>query len=370
MHLRRPDARHRSHAADPALVRSAQRLDGASLKHERDDALARPETAIGRAAESICTELAARNCDVVRALSFDDGEAIVGYDALLGAVIVNWHLGAHAKTAHNEAPALLKRLRERQPNAPVFMTADRKLVKGTMTIEVAEMVDEFVWLLEDTADFVSGRVMAAIERYRAQLLPPYARALAVYSQLREHSWSAPGHQGGIAHHMDAGLQGRFEADRLDRAPAGAVGHAGLRGDRGSALRWHDVGDRGLVVFEIGLHGQCRRIDRGDAAALAERHPFDQAGIELLPRRLELPLLRERILGIEDQHLGARLGFLEVVRDQAGALVGRRGQRSGFSGSTMPTTPPSSIASSWRRSSMICSPPPFQACGIFSDAAWS
>jgi arginine decarboxylase len=40
--------------------------------------------------------------------------------------------------------------------------------------------------------------MAAIERYRAQLLPPYARALAVYSQLREHSWSAPGHQGGIA----------------------------------------------------------------------------------------------------------------------------------------------------------------------------
>jgi arginine/lysine/ornithine decarboxylase len=60
------------------------------------------------------------------------------------------------------------------------------------------MIDEFVWLLEDTADFVAGRVMAAIERYRAQLLPPYARALAVYSQLREHSWSAPGHQGGIA----------------------------------------------------------------------------------------------------------------------------------------------------------------------------
>jgi arginine decarboxylase len=67
-----------------------------------------------------------------------------------------------------------------------------------MTIEIAEMVDEFVLLLEDTADFVAGRIMAAIERYRAQLLPPYARALAVYSQLREHSWSAPGHQGGIA----------------------------------------------------------------------------------------------------------------------------------------------------------------------------
>jgi arginine decarboxylase len=40
--------------------------------------------------------------------------------------------------------------------------------------------------------------MVAIHRYQAQLLPPYARALAVYSRLREHSWSAPGHQGGIA----------------------------------------------------------------------------------------------------------------------------------------------------------------------------
>jgi arginine decarboxylase len=80
----------------------------------------------------------------------------------------------------------------------VFLTADRKLVRGSMTIEIAEMVDEFVLLLEDTADFVAGRIMAAIERYRAQLLPPYARALATYSQLREHSWSAPGHQGGIA----------------------------------------------------------------------------------------------------------------------------------------------------------------------------
>jgi len=163
-----------------------------------DDALARPETAIGRAAEAIAAGLAGRNCDVVRALSFEDGEAIVGFDASLRAVLVNWHLGTAGKTAHEEAPALLRKLRERHPDVPVFLTADRKLVKGHMTIEIAEMVDEFVWLLEDTADFVAGRVMAAIERYRAQLLPPYARALAKYAELHEQSWSAPGHQGGIA----------------------------------------------------------------------------------------------------------------------------------------------------------------------------
>jgi len=163
-----------------------------------DDALARLDTAIGRAAESIAAALAARNCDVVRSLSFEDGEAIVGFDASLRAVLLNWHLGTEGKSAQNPATALLRKLRERHVDVPVFMTADRKLVRGSMTIEVAEMVDEFVWLLEDTADFVAGRVMAAIHRYQAQILPPYARALAEYSQLREHSWSAPGHQGGIA----------------------------------------------------------------------------------------------------------------------------------------------------------------------------
>ena len=81
---------------------------------------------------------------------------------------------------------------------PVFLLADREVVSRGITIEVAEMVDEFVWLLEDTAEFVAGRVFAAIERYRAALLPPYARALAEYSRVREHSWSAPGHQGGVA----------------------------------------------------------------------------------------------------------------------------------------------------------------------------
>ena len=130
-------------------------------------------------------------------MSCEDGMAIVGYDASLRALLLNWNLGSDSKLDHDQATSLLRKLNERNPNAPVFLLADRK-VKGTITIEVAEMVDEFVWLLQDTSDFIAGRVLAAIRRYEAQILPPYARALAQYASLREHSWSAPGHQGGIA----------------------------------------------------------------------------------------------------------------------------------------------------------------------------
>ena len=163
-----------------------------------DDDLAKLNTALGRAAESLAEALSARNVDVVRALSYEDGYAIVGYDASLRAVLLDWNLGLNTDGTHAQATALLHKLRERHAAAPVFLLADRELTRGTMTIEVAEMVDEFVWPLEDSADFVAGRVMAAIQRYEAQLLPPYARVLAEYGRLREHSWSAPGHQGGIA----------------------------------------------------------------------------------------------------------------------------------------------------------------------------
>ena len=163
-----------------------------------DDALAMPKTALGRAAESLATALEARNVEVIRAISFEDGRAIVGTDASLGAILLDWNLGSNDRNMHDQATALLHKLRERLAAVPVFLLADRELTRGSMTIEVAEMVDEFVWLLEDTADFVAGRVLAAIHRYQAQLLPPYARVLADYARLREHSWSAPGHQGGIA----------------------------------------------------------------------------------------------------------------------------------------------------------------------------
>ena len=163
-----------------------------------DDELAKPDTGLGRAVEALAAALQARNIDVLKAISFEDGKAIVVSDASLRAVLLDWNLGINSEGTHAQATALLHKYRERHETAPVFLLADRERTRDTITVEVAEMVDEFIWPLEDSADFIAGRVMAAIRRYEAQLLPPYARILAEYARLREHSWSAPGHQGGIA----------------------------------------------------------------------------------------------------------------------------------------------------------------------------
>ncbi|MGH9884484.1 MAG: Orn/Lys/Arg decarboxylase N-terminal domain-containing protein, partial [bacterium] len=145
-----------------------------------DDGLAKLDTSLGRATEGVARALEERDAEVVRALSFEDGQAIVSSDASLQAVLLNWDLGGDVAGGHAQAAALLEKLRERHANVPVFLLAERTGATRTITIEVAELVDEFVWLLADTSDFVAGRVLAAMERYRAALLPPYARALAQY----------------------------------------------------------------------------------------------------------------------------------------------------------------------------------------------
>ncbi len=97
-------------------------------------------------------------------------------DAAIHAVFINWSLGSDDKKSHKKATDLLRTVRKRNERVPVFLMADRALA-GTITIEVARIADEFVWILEDTAAFVGGRAVAAVERYIAQLLPPFAAAL-------------------------------------------------------------------------------------------------------------------------------------------------------------------------------------------------
>ncbi len=162
-----------------------------------DDGLTESGTAAGRAVRGLAEEMRGRGLEVVEAMSYEDGTATIISDAAIHAVFINWSLGSDDKKSHKKATDLLRTVRKRNARVPVFLMADRALA-GTITIEVARIADEFIWILEDTAAFVGGRAVAAVERYIAQLLPPFAAALARYDRDTEYSWAAPGHQGGVA----------------------------------------------------------------------------------------------------------------------------------------------------------------------------
>jgi CheY-like chemotaxis protein len=121
-----------------------------------DDELPAP-TAEGRMARALVAELQGRGIEVVEALSAEDGTSVIVSDSAIHAVLLDWTLGSD--NGHTQARRLLELVRERNDKIPVFLMAERGEA-SSIPIEVMEMVDEFIWTLEDTAAFVGGRVAA------------------------------------------------------------------------------------------------------------------------------------------------------------------------------------------------------------------
>jgi len=155
------------------------------------------DTAEGRAARLLVKDLEGRNLDVVQAISAADGMAVVTSDAGIHAVLMDWTLDDDDAKTHERARGLLNYIRARNDKIPIFLMAERK-DSARIPVDVMQTVDEFIWTLEDTASFVSGRVEAATRRYMEDMLPPFAAALGRFARVHEYSWHTPGHTGGTA----------------------------------------------------------------------------------------------------------------------------------------------------------------------------
>ncbi|MBS9432690.1 Orn/Lys/Arg decarboxylase N-terminal domain-containing protein [Photorhabdus hainanensis] len=157
-----------------------------------------PTTANGRAFTELIEALKKNNFAVILAATFQDGIATVSSDSSLCCIFVDWTSGDNNYESHKQVLELLKEIRKHNTTIPVLLTAEYSSI-DTLTLEVMGLADEFVWMLEDTAGFIASRAGSLIKKYHAQLLPPFTRALLQYTQESpEYSWTAPGHQGGVA----------------------------------------------------------------------------------------------------------------------------------------------------------------------------
>ena len=204
-----------------------------------DEDVMHPGTAGGRAIGGIVEELRARGLEVIESASAEDGIAVAGSDAAIHCIFVDWNIGHDGADTHRPATELLRGLRRRNEHVPVFLMADRP-ARRSLTVEVMQLADEFVWKLEDTATFIAGRAIAAIERYGQEIMAPFLRAMLAYDRDKEYSWAAPGHQGGIAFtkstvgrvFFDFYGENLFRTDTgIERAALGSLlGHSGPIGE--------------------------------------------------------------------------------------------------------------------------------------------
>lgn len=155
------------------------------------------EGVIENSIERLVTELENNGASVMFANSFDDCYSIIYSNTAIDCLMLTSAMSASQSDENERFFILIDKLNRRQQGVPVFLLAERKKITLHVTREMMQKIDEFAWILEDSAHFIAGRAIAAMTRYRNQLLPPLMAALMKYDDIHEYSWAAPGHQGGV-----------------------------------------------------------------------------------------------------------------------------------------------------------------------------
>lgn len=152
-------------------------------------------TATARAVRKLKNDLEEQEVKVVVSECTCDALSVVVSDPTVQCVLLS--LDEDCDNGHQRTKELLEVLRGRNADVPVFLMSSRTLA-SEVPADILNKVNDFIWILEDTSDFIGGRIMAAVERYREFILPPMFKALAEFSKVHEYSWHTPGHTGGTA----------------------------------------------------------------------------------------------------------------------------------------------------------------------------
>ncbi|KKK53147.1 hypothetical protein LCGC14_3097700, partial [marine sediment metagenome] len=134
---------------------------------------------------------------VLEATGAEDGESLIASDPSIGCVLVGWHFGPHAERDPHTAAGLIERTRAHNGSLPIFILTDRTQLQA-IPLDVIRVVTGYVWKLEDTADFIAGRVANAVKAYLRSIMPPFFGELVRFAEDYEYSWHTPGHSGGTA----------------------------------------------------------------------------------------------------------------------------------------------------------------------------
>jgi ornithine decarboxylase len=129
---------------------------------------------------------------VVRARRIEDAEIAVQTDAAIGCMVVDWgKKGLEGRTA-----ALINLMRRRGLEMPIVILVRRKRLED-IPVEVLDYIDGYIFLAEETPEFIAKNLVSRLKRYAETLKTPFFGALVDYAEEGNQLWTCPGHNGGI-----------------------------------------------------------------------------------------------------------------------------------------------------------------------------
>lgn len=149
------------------------------------------QTLEGRRVRAITERLEKSGFTVLKARNCTDGLGDFHTHPNLGCAVVDWN------TDTDTPQDFLRGIRRFSDVLPVLLMTDRFSVEG-LPIGILREINGYIWLSEDTPDFIAGRIQKAALSYIEGILPVFFRELVKYSEEYRYSWHTPGHMGGVA----------------------------------------------------------------------------------------------------------------------------------------------------------------------------
>jgi ornithine decarboxylase len=129
---------------------------------------------------------------VIRARRIEDAEMAVQTDAAIGCLVVDWG----KKGLEGKAASLINLMRRRGLEMPIVLLVRRKRFED-VPVEVLDFIDGYVFLAEETPEFIARNLVSRLTQYAETLKTPFFGALVDYAEQGNQLWTCPGHNGGI-----------------------------------------------------------------------------------------------------------------------------------------------------------------------------
>ncbi|HIJ61149.1 MAG TPA: amino acid decarboxylase [Rhodospirillaceae bacterium] len=146
----------------------------------------------GARVQQIITEVERLGFGVVRARRVEDAEIAVQTDAAIGGILVDWGKGGNG----GKTIALINLMRRRGLEMPIVILVRRKRFED-IPVEVLDFIDGYVFLAEETPQFIAKNLVSGLKQYAESLKTPFFGALVDYAEEGNQLWTCPGHNGGI-----------------------------------------------------------------------------------------------------------------------------------------------------------------------------
>lgn len=146
----------------------------------------------GSRLQDIIGEVERLGFEVTKARRIEDAELAIRTDAAIGCMVLDWG----KRWSEGKAAALISLVRARGLEMPIVLLVRRKRLED-IPVEVMREIDGYVFLAEETPQFIAKNLISRLRQYAETLKTPFFGALVDYAEEGNQMWTCPGHNGGI-----------------------------------------------------------------------------------------------------------------------------------------------------------------------------